>query len=373
MDYEKKVVLLKQVIEGYSILNRELCGIARIESENGVCKLYLSFINLKGVERGEYIVFIMDGNKKLYSFNLGARPQTVTKTLLPFPQINGGFCVGLEHLQDCLPRKVAYGVSSDFKFCEHDFNTAVAEKCLSDFKEEKRTAKVINKCEKPEVLSPVKPITDEDEQQPNEDSCELNAQKFSSDFSEFAKEIYDDEAVATENYYDADFELEKKLKAVKEWDFESCDNENELFNMLGKEETEKEQPCARGFEDENRDCQGERFTPNRPYLQSVREQVEKIFSRFPKEDCLRGYFPDSRWVKIPYAKNKYYLVGLIRENYCEKYLCYGVPARYSEKPPEQLDGYCSFIPLSVCDVKGNGFWMIFQDAVTGKCVTPTKL
>ena len=49
-----------------------------------------------------------------------------------------------------------------------------------------------------------------------------------------------------------------------------------------------------------------------------------------------------------------------------------MPSVYSETPPKELDGYCSFIPLSVFDMKGDGFWMMFQDAVTGECIKPGK-
>ena len=68
------------------------------------------------------------------------------------------------------------------------------------------------------------------------------------------------------------------------------------------------------------------------------------------------------------AENKFYVVGLVKENGVEKYICYGVPAKYSPEPPKELKGYASFIPLSVFDLQGDGYWMMFQDAQDGKCV-----
>ena len=81
-------------------------------------------------------------------------------------------------------------------------------------------------------------------------------------------------------------------------------------------------------------------------------------------------FPDSVFVRINYSSEKYYVVGVIKEKNTEKYVCYGVPAAYSETPPKELDGYCSFIPVSIFDMKGDGFWMMFQDATTGECIKP---
>ena len=61
-------------------------------------------------------------------------------------------------------------------------------------------------------------------------------------------------------------------------------------------------------------------------------------------------------------------MGVIKEDNLPKYICYGVPGAYSETPPKELDGYCTFIPLSVFDIMGDGFWMMFQDAITGECI-----
>lgn len=61
-------------------------------------------------------------------------------------------------------------------------------------------------------------------------------------------------------------------------------------------------------------------------------------------------------------------MGLTEEKGRPKYICYGVPAKYSPYPPKELAGYCTFIPLSIFEMKGDGFWMLFQDAKTGECV-----
>ena len=83
---------------------------------------------------------------------------------------------------------------------------------------------------------------------------------------------------------------------------------------------------------------------------------------------MENIFKDSRFAKIAYSENKYYVVGVIKENDMEKYICYGIPDKFSEHAPKELEGYCSFIPLSVFELDGNGYWMMFQDACTGECL-----
>ena len=43
-------------------------------------------------------------------------------------------------------------------------------------------------------------------------------------------------------------------------------------------------------------------------------------------------------------------------------------AEKRSEPPEAFKGKCSFLPLSLFDPDGKGYWMMFQDAETGQCV-----
>jgi hypothetical protein len=82
---------------------------------------------------------------------------------------------------------------------------------------------------------------------------------------------------------------------------------------------------------------------------------------------------NSKWVKIYYSNTQYYVVGLVYNDGRERYVCYGVPSKYSPIPPKELEGFCSFVPLSVFDMKGDGYWMMFQDAITGNCIRLKKV
>ena len=113
-------------------------------------------------------------------------------------------------------------------------------------------------------------------------------------------------------------------------------------------------------------------TGKTPYYLSVKDELDRVFSGFSHELGLEKMFPDSVFVKVPYSKEKFYVVGLVKELGVEKYICYGVPEKYSPNPPEALKDCATFIPLSIFDLKGDGYWMMFQDAITGDCIKLKK-
>ena len=52
MDFIKKVLVLKQVADGYALSGKAVSGIFRIEAESGVATVFLSVINLASAGNG---------------------------------------------------------------------------------------------------------------------------------------------------------------------------------------------------------------------------------------------------------------------------------------------------------------------------------
>ena len=165
---------------------------------------------------------------------------------------------------------------------------------------------------------------------------------------EQVQEIYNDEAVATENYFDKDIEY--------------VSNEDVDYACECQEKTQEDKPSFDLLQDATTDGKGTK------YIDNAREELDGIFEKFPSHEGLEKLFPLSKFAKVSFAPDKYYVVGIIIENGQEKYLCYGVPGKYSEKAPKELASYCTFIPVSIFNLTGEGYWMMFQDAITGKCV-----
>ncbi|MCL2675277.1 MAG: hypothetical protein FWE84_01630 [Firmicutes bacterium] len=95
-------------------------------------------------------------------------------------------------------------------------------------------------------------------------------------------------------------------------------------------------------------------------------EIEKLLKN-PREEVLEKLLPGSRWVRINYDNSgRFYVVGLIGR----EFLCYGVPAEFSAQPPDELKGYCWWLPLIPDAPKGKGYWIMYQNLTTGETVYP---
>lgn len=335
MAFKKCVLVVKDVRDLQERPLKALSGIARIEIDGGVAEFFLSLINLPAFSNASFHALVVDQTEKNYFFELGDRPYSVAKSFHSLPKIDSGVAVGVYVVKNDIPITLAFARSDDKAISLSQFKKIVAERQLEIIK----SARAKNLVE-----------------QKSEQSCPLNNQ---------VEQAYDDEAVATVNYFEFDGEIKDKLKKVKELE-SNVSTQNELPDKLCEKETEKKCESFNSLKDETNACASQNNKPT--FYLSNRQELEQIFIRFPEEQPLQKIFADSRWARINYSKDKYYVVGVIKEEGVEKYICYGVPANYSPTPPEQLKGYCSFVPASIFNMTGAGYWMLFQDAFSGKCV-----
>lgn len=344
MEFFKKSVVLKQTEKGYSSNEKPLSGIARIETESGVSDFYLTIINARLLSDATFKVGILNGDS-LIVFELGKRPSSFHATLENFICANG-FSIGLFVEQDDIPLTVAFAQDGACNISLTDFKKAVAEKCLLDRKAKQKSATYT--------------------ETQTETYIEHTAKKESVNQTPPA---YDDEAVATVNYYD--LESNDNSTIIKE--NIDVQYEDELPVIGSQEETQQVADFLDRFSNETDLNFSKEPEKEQPYYRTVEKELNNIFSKFPREVNLEKLFLESKFAKINYSKDKYYVVGLIKENGKEKYICYGVPAVYSPEPPKELKGFCSFIPLSVFCFDGDGYWMMFQDAESGNCINSATI
>ncbi len=331
MDFDKKILVLKQVADGFSINGKSVSGIFRLELESGVATFSLSVINLSSVEGGSFYLFIMDDKKQLYTVELGKRPFSQTGVLQTCPSIKKSLSVGISFIKDDIPTLVAYACDSRDGDIS-DFKKTITDKCICDRRNKPKTERA---CEPSGGATPDK---------------------------------YDDEVVATENFYEFDKELQSKISLIESFDNENVRSENGKSFDRSQEQTQKKFSDGLGFQDETNCDYSQKFNSQNPYFKHAKPELDSLFLKFPEEEGLTRAVMDSKWIRVYYSDTKYYVVGIVKEKGAEKYICYGVPAKYSPTPPDELKGFCSFIPLSVFDLKGDGYWMMFQDAITGECV-----
>lgn len=101
----------------------------------------------------------------------------------------------------------------------------------------------------------------------------------------------------------------------------------------------------------------------------ISDQLDELFSRYPREENLEALIDKSKWCKIDSdIDGRYYVVGLIYNDDDIKYICYGVPGSYDVEPPQELRGYSQWLPTDTTNPYTIGYWVMYQDADTGENV-----
>ena len=168
------------------------------------------------------------------------------------------------------------------------------------------------------------------------------AEEEEADAPPFRESAYDDEAIATDDYY--------RL---------SESGEDARAGVRLQEENGADADQGGAFEDDG-------ALPPRPvgrtlaYYREVRERLDDAFARFPKDERLNAAFPASEWVSSNGA-----LIGIIYEEGIPRYLCVAAPA--SEETPEEMKARGVFVPAT-CFSDDEGYYVVFQDADTGEYV-----
>ncbi len=334
-----KVLTIKQIKDGYSLTGKTLSGIIRAEAEDCFLTIFASFINFRALVLENYALALVNEKKQIKLIDLKNRPLALTKTIEDFSLTTSGFMAGVCAVENDIPLLVAVGRTENFELSVLDFKKILYDKYASIQKNKVKNATKIPYSIKETDPKPISPET-----------------------------VYDDEVVATENYYAKDYN--PILAGVKK--DENVPNEDVLPDA--RNQAKKEESDSRDNVIENEDDFGSKITYSKlkPYYEKAKRELEEVFSRFPIEEDLVKIFPGSKWCKVYYECEKYYVVGVIKENDEEKYICYGVPCDYSPVAPKELRDFCQFVPKSVFDLTGKGYWMMFQDAITGACVKKAK-
>lgn len=161
--------------------------------------------------------------------------------------------------------------------------------------------------------------------------------------------VYEDEALAEENYYEY-AEADKDGGAVRENKEEEIKAEAGGRNAGADEEAESPvvgvPPLSSGR-----------------FYEKMKDEIEKVFGGYPPAEDLCGLIDNSRWARINYGDGKFYVFGVIYGEGKPLYICYGVPAPHTPQPPDEMKGLVSYIPVGE-----NGYWMTYQDADTGAAV-----
>lgn len=221
--------------------------------------------------------------------------------------------------------------------------------------------------------------------------------------SDETQTVYDDEAVATENYYENDaaddiYGAETATYTAaradkpgddKKYINDTTDNykttnnygatdkgKNDYLHSETSCDRQEEQNAKRPQKSEQCACQNETAFGTCPFdgrypafYSEKRAEIEELFCKYPPIGSLSDYIPESKWVKIEYKKDGFYIIGVISRAGVPTYIVYGVPG-VRERRPRGFERYSVFLPESLFATNGRGYWCSFQDTETGKTENP---
>lgn len=181
----------------------------------------------------------------------------------------------------------------------------------------------------------------------------------------------------TLNKFGIDFDDEEKKEIEKEIDKSLC--QSDCANCVYKKYFYENSASAKSLDEENTDEIEPQPVEEEPHMQDGEEseiifidklkpQIDRLFENNPAEDHLQELIPSSKFVKVEYEDDgDFYVFGLLYdENQNIKYVCYGIPAVFEQEPPKELSGYPIWLPLDKQNTQGFGYWLTYQDAVTGE-------
>lgn len=340
MNYVKKMCILRQVKQGFSGDGKALSGLVKVEQYGKNLAVEVSIINFAPLVSGEYYCLLSDEKRNTEMLPLRGKSLF---NILSDMDVSSGFCAVVCYVKnEIVP--IAYGVNGNGNYDWRDILASTLPPLFGK-KTEQKTVTAIADAE------------DKNEEIDEEIDEEIHPQ------TETAASRYDDDTVATENYYQAEEERGQELFCQTGGDAQT------------QSETENEREETGADASENVDA--ERLlhpfkTDSDGYYLSVKSEIDELLKNYPRDDRLCGAFSSSEWARIKGTEDDpQYLVGVVYEDGKARYVCYALKAENKNEPPEEIKNVCSFVPASPFDEE-TGFFVIFQSAATGECIKPER-
>ena len=320
MSYTKNIAVIKGVKDGFSADGGALSGLVKAEKYSNSLKIEVNLINFAPLTEGRYVVAISDGLHTEFVENCAFEGHSAVDTCKGFAAV---ICYVNGSVQ-----LLASAVCGNFHGAAFGLKGEI-----------ERAEKI--KCAENSGNKPAAVVRPEDVLS----SCEQPAT------TDVHDEIYEDEAISEVNYYE--------LAEADEGGGPVCEN------------AQKEEEGVKLFEDE-KDFgaveKGARAGLARGgFYEKMKSEIEGLLSAYPRCEELEKIVEGSKWVRINYGDNKFYVFGVIFAAGVPRYICYGLPSFNATDPPESMRYLSSFLPVETAF--GSGFWVMYQDADTGASVT----
>jgi len=366
MNYVKKMCILRQIKQGFSGDGKPLSGLIKIEQYGKNLAVEVSIINFAPLSLGEYYCLLSDGKGKTEMLALRGKSFF---NILSDLDVTNGFCgiVCYVH-KEIIP--IAYGINGNGSYDWKRILNAALPPVFPSFAQENAYGITQTQIE----LSSVPTETTEKAMVAENEKGECVDEK-PQDLPEPDSETpppplpdenktppYDDETVASENYYRENEDEQIQPSETHE----NASSESAAQGQISSQRTSTQThaDAARVLHPFALDTDG--------YYVNVKGEVDALFEKYPRDTALKDAFSCSEWVRIkgtPTAPE--YLVGVVYESGKVRYICYAIAAKEGSAPPDEIKNVCSFVPRSPYREQ-DGFFVIFQSAATGECLKPVS-
>ncbi len=363
MNYIKKMCILRQVKQGFSGDGKTLSGLIKIEQYGKNLAVEVSVINFAPLVSGEYYCLLSDGKGKTEMLALRGKSLF---NLLSDMDITGGFCGIICYVKnEVVP--IAYGINGNKSYDWRAILNAALPPVFPNVKGDSIKGEIAGsstpapqntppmyemKSTPPPLPPPASPT--EEILPPNDVPMPPR---------ELPSQNYDDERVVTENYFERKEDGRDLLEETKN---DACIKSATKIKgtETGSNPTENvDAPRVR---------HAVKTDPDGYYL-SVKTEMDRLFKEYPHDKTLNGAFSCSEWIRVKgTAKEPQYLVGVLKNDGKVRYICYALWAEDRNNPPSEIKNVCTFVPTDVYD-ENRGFFVIFQSAATGECISPAAV
>lgn len=130
----------------------------------------------------------------------------------------------------------------------------------------------------------------------------------------------------------------------------------------------KNQPAAGDITEPEQGSLAEPEELEESFFEQITPQLDELFSKYPRLPKLEEMVENTQWVKVDFASGEvdHYIVGKIFENGKVTHLCYGIPSAQRGAPPANMAPFCQWLPQNLENPDQNGYWVMYQNAQTGK-------
>lgn len=334
MGYTKNIAVIKGIKDGFSVDGGALSGLVKAEKYGAKLRVEVSLINFAPLTEGKYVCAISDGKTTEIIEDCAFEGESALDTA-------NGFAALIAYV-----RGQVFPVASAVCGNNHDI-----------------TLKLKAEIEREENLKGA---------QAAEEERAAKREGAAGAEGNGKKEEYDDGAIAEENYYEY-AETDKDGGALREDKKEEEGGRKVRGDEAAFSAVEEKENCLKNAESAAYSGGNGDYDPINPiveggiFYERMKDEIDKILSKYPAEKPLEEMIEDSKWVRISYGEGGFYVFGVLYADGKPKYVCYGVPTAQSENPPKSMEGLASFLPASPEDAE-SGYWVMYQDAETGASI-----